>query len=1369
MIDFLMISTRSTKRGVTEIYPKFKLYPKSQDLMIRGGDFYAIWLEDRGLWSTDEQDALQLIDRELDAFAEKNRAKYDDQIKVLHMWDSESGMVDAWHRFCQKQTRDNYHMLDETLIFANSETNKQDYASKRLDYPLEAGDTSAYDKLVGTLYSPEERMKLEWSIGAIVTGDSKTLQKFIVLYGEGGTGKSTMLNIIQKLFKGYYTMFDASELVSSSNAFALEAFKTNPLVAIQHDGDLSHIETNARLNSLVSHEEMTVNEKFKSTYTNRFKAFLYLGTNRPVSITNAKSGLLRRLIDVTPTGNKVSAREYNKLVKEIDFELGAIAAHCKEVYLENKDLYNSYIPINMLETTNDFYNFMADSYLVFKKDDGTSLKTAWEMYKTYCTDANVPHPYSMRIFKEELKNYFRNYDDRFIDEDNNRIRKYYSGLRVEKFETRRKKKEAKQETTVSWLDLKKQHSALDDIFASCPAQYATTDENEKPIKAWSGVKTTLSDIDTSKVHYVKPPENHIFLDFDLKNEQGEKDLQKNIEAASIFPKTYAEVSKGGQGLHLHYIYQGDVSKLQREYSPNVEIKVCRGNSSLRRKLTKCNSEPIATISSGLPLKGDEPVVNFTTFKNEGAIRTIIEKNLRKEYHPGTKPSIDFIFDTLEKAYKSGMKYDVSDMQNAIISFAAHSSHQAPYCIKVVNKMHFKSDEDPEPDADNPQKLIFFDVEVYPNLFLICWKFDGDENPVIKMFNPTKDEVAEFAKLAGKVGFNCRRYDNHICYAAMMGYNTEQLYQLSQKIINKEKDSFFGNAYNFSYTDVYDFASAGNKKSLKKFEIELGIHHQEMGIPWDQTVDESMWEQVGEYCANDVIATEKVFHYLSGDWAARQILADIAGMTVNDTTNSLTTRIIFGSNRNPQDEFNYRDLAMPVSYKYYKEYRQLFGPNYIFRVFDSFGNPTYETYKPGTELPNGYSILPFFPGYTYKLGKSSYSGVNDVGEGGRVMAEPGMYGAVALLDVASMHPHSVIAECLFGVRFTAAFEEIVEGRVSIKHKAWDDVDHILGGKLKPHIQKIRDEEDADKVKKMTKNLANALKTAINSVYGLTAAKFDNPFRDPRNVDNIVAKRGALFMINLTKAVQERGFKVAHIKTDSIKIPDATPEIIKFVMDYGKEYGYSFEHEATYDRMCLVNDAVYIAKYATADKCKELYGYIPGDCEDHGGKWTATGTQFQVPYIFKKLFSKEEIEFTDMCETKSVTSAIYLDFNEKLAEDKHCYHFVGKVGQFCPVKAGSDGGLMYREGKDKDGNIKYYSVGGTKRYRWFESEVVRNLHMEDKIDISYYESMCDKAIEAISKFGDYTWFVSDDPYILPVYVNDRPAYEEEVPFEEPLPWN
>lgn len=409
----------------------------------------------------------------------------------------------------------------------------------------------------------------------------------------------------------------------------------------------------------------------------------------------------------------------------------------------------------------------------------------------------------------------------------------------------------------------------------------------------------------------------------------------------------------------------------------------------------------------------------------------------------------------------------------------------------------------------------------------------------------------------------------------------------------------------------------------------------------------------------------------------------------------------------------------------------------------------------------------------------------------------MYGNVALLDVASMHPNSAICEVLFGVEFTKRFKEIVDGRVSIKHEAWDIVDKMLGGVLRPYIELV-------KAGKMTsKDLANALKTAINSVYGLTSAKFTNAFRDDRNIDNIVAKRGALFMIDLVEAVEARGFKVAHIKTDSIKIPDATPEIIEFVKEFGSWYGYDFEHEATYDRMCLVNDAVYIAKYATPEKCMELYGYIPDDNKKKGDQWTATGTQFAVPYVFKKLFSKEDILFNDMCETKSVKTAIYLDMDESIdpalrenasmfetvretrnnptqarkrdleimkqyehmsdeeiiaeIEKGHDYKFVGKVSSFCPIKDGRGGGELLRENGEK-----YSAVTGSKGYRWLEAETVKELGKENDVDRSYYDSLVNDAAQTIIAYGNFEWFVSDDPYIGPPFVDGHPDYEHEVPF-------
>jgi hypothetical protein len=150
-----MISTRPGKKGEIEIYPRFIIptKKKSSDLMIRGGDFYAVWMEDRGLWSEDEGDVLQTIDHELDLYLEENKDKFAEyKIKVLHMWDAQTGMVDVWHKYCQKQLRDHYHSLNEKLIFSNMNSTKEDYASKRLSYPLEKGSIEGYDKLISVLY-----------------------------------------------------------------------------------------------------------------------------------------------------------------------------------------------------------------------------------------------------------------------------------------------------------------------------------------------------------------------------------------------------------------------------------------------------------------------------------------------------------------------------------------------------------------------------------------------------------------------------------------------------------------------------------------------------------------------------------------------------------------------------------------------------------------------------------------------------------------------------------------------------------------------------------------------------------------------------------------------------------------------------------------------------------------------------------------------------------------------------------------------------------------------------------------------------------------------------------------------------------------
>lgn len=385
-------------------------------------------------------------------------------------------------------------------------------------------------------------------------------------------------------------------------------------------------------------------------------------------------------------------------------------------------------------------------------------------------------------------------------------------------------------------------------------------------------------------------------------------------------------------------------------------------------------------------------------------------------------------------------------------------------------------------------------------------------------------------------------------------------------------------------------------------------------------------------------------------------------------------------------------------------------------------PHTKEYKVYYKEQDKMDIINSFPGYEFVRGEDGkmhnmYMGT-DLGFGGYIKGKPGIYRNVALIDATGLHPSSIIAMNKLG-EYTANYKALKDARVFIKHRDYESVRHMFDGKLAKYLD---DDEEADA-------LSAALKLPINSFYGLSSAGFPNPARDSRDKNNITALRGALFMRTLEEAVINEGYDVIAVRTDSLKIPNADDYIIKFVQDFGLKYAYEMEHECTYDRICLVNESAYIAKY-------DEYG-VRNKRGKHANEWTAVAKQFQVPYVFKSLFSKEPIKFEDMCETKSVSGGgvIYLDMNEDLEADNHDYCFVGKVGLFCPVKPGCGGGqlLRYADGK-------YSALPGTKGYRWLDAEYVKANHLEDDIDISYYGRLCDDAVATIEKYGSFEEFVA-----------------------------
>ena len=1258
-MDFLDVSVKkftSNNRALDyEVSPDF-IFGDAKDLVVKGSKFYAYW--NGSFWDTKQKNLFYDIDSLLWRRArELEDGRPGLRIDVKEIRKASAGKFRLFADFC-KACEASDISFNQKVLFADHKMQRKDYATTQLTYSPQEGEAVAFKELIGTLYLPKELDKILWFMGALFTNKMYKIEKFMYLYGSKGSGKGTVLKIFRMLFEDYCGTIDL-KLLTSADQFATGQIQEVPLL-IDEDTDISHIYNDTPLLKLTSHETISVNKKFKEPYDVKFIGLLITASNQRYKVRNVDSGITRRAIVVNPSGQKVSHTRYNQLMSQIKYELPYIAHMAISRFEElGFDYYDDYFDVDMAEQTDHIFDFIRSNAIHMQ--NGITLKQISELYREYLEDMGwKTDGYKATIKREALRYFDTMLKDSHVD--GIRVNNYFKGFRWNIAFPEGVVGTTKADDTVvpdNWLEFDHHNEVFNKLAADYPAQAAL--RNGNPSEKWDNVVTKLSDIQTNKLHWVKVPLNHVILDFDLKDENGKKNLELNKEAASKFPPTYAEVSKSGQGIHLHYIYDGNVNELDNLVEKNIEIKVYRGKSSLRRIDKASNNLQLSHISSGLPLKEKKDREMYDQIKEitytEKTLRNFVKRQLgmiegKEPSHPNTKPTIDFIAHEIQKAADMGLEYDITDLRHAVFMRAIRSTNNKDYCLAVFQQIPWSTMRDDEGQTEAKltnftkiypkEELVFFDIEVYPNLFVVVWK-KYHEDEFTRWINPTPDQI-EYLMTFPLVGFNNRRYDNHILYARLLGSNNMELFTQSHRIINEKnaKSGMYAAAYELSYTDIYEYSQ--KKQSLKRWEVDLGIKHVEMEIPWDKPVPDELIDTVVEYCVNDVDATEKLFDAIYADYVAREILATIAKGSMNATNNQLTAKFIFGDDPRPQDKFNYVHLNK------------------------------------------------LFPGYEYSFGKSTYRGF-ETGEGGFVYAEPGVYSDVALLDVESMHPNSLVNMNYFGP-YTQRYADLLKVRVLLKHNKIDEVKQMFDGVLAPFLDNPE----------YLKPLVTALKIVINSVYGMTSAKFDNKFKHPDNVDNIVAKRGALFMVDLKFAIEEQGYKVCHIKTDSVKVPNADEKIIQFVHDFGKQekYNYKFEHEHTYKRMALINNAVYIAQI-----------------EDDS--WSPVGAEYANTYLLKRVWTKEELVDRDFFITKQSKGHIYLGDE-----------FVGKVGSIYASKSGAE--CMWTE---DDENFK--SVTGTKGYLFKQTD---QFDIED-VDFAYYDKVAIDGLKKIMKVGDITKIVDDMP--------------------------
>lgn len=129
MYDFLKVSKEFIAKQQRYCYkPSFVIKPHIKDLMTRSRDFYAIYNEETGMWETDEATAIDLIDGQVRDYVVK---EVGDLINdpthgpiVQRIADTDNHLIDKFHKYCQKDLRDSYHILNQTVKFSNSEVKR---------------------------------------------------------------------------------------------------------------------------------------------------------------------------------------------------------------------------------------------------------------------------------------------------------------------------------------------------------------------------------------------------------------------------------------------------------------------------------------------------------------------------------------------------------------------------------------------------------------------------------------------------------------------------------------------------------------------------------------------------------------------------------------------------------------------------------------------------------------------------------------------------------------------------------------------------------------------------------------------------------------------------------------------------------------------------------------------------------------------------------------------------------------------------------------------------------------------------------------------------------------------------------------------
>lgn len=407
-------------------------------------------------------------------------------------------------------------------------------------------------------------------------------------------------------------------------------------------------------------------------------------------------------------------------------------------------------------------------------------------------------------------------------------------------------------------------------------------------------------------------------------------------------------------------------------------------------------------------------------------------------------------------------------------------------------------------------MLIFDVECFPNYFLVSFMRDDGKIMHIEMRNDDKLDVAKLSQVMRSnttLGFNSNSYDIYMIAAALENRSCADLKKVSQEIIMSNAPPWkavdVSIPRDWDTIDIIDVLPG--QASLKIYGARINMPKlQDLPYHHNATLIDAQMDDVRDYCVNDLRVTKALADKVAAQLALRVEMGKQYGMDLRSKSDAQIAETVLKSEIEALSNSALRPLKLrdDATVKYKDPGIVSFKDPALTDIFKRICAHDFEL------SGNGSVKMPDWLAETrIKIGDAEYQmgigGLHSTEKAQSVRAGDGYF--LCDFDVASYYPNIILQQRVEPENMKGYFLEVYQGIVDRRLKA---------------------KRDGDKV------TDQVLKIVVNGSFGKLGSKWSILYAPNLMIQTTIT--GQLCLLMLIEAYVSAGARVVSANTDGVVV-------------------------------------------------------------------------------------------------------------------------------------------------------------------------------------------------------------------------------------------